>query len=141
MKEDLTKDCPSFTLVPSMERCRYYPALTASPAVSAGFTDHALARSLSGRDELKGLRIAESAASQQPLAGVSIFVDSGSGVSSVSASGVFAGKADARMLIRRVAPLDADRINQFGEAALYALTCCAFFLGAGCLAFRERDLG
>ena len=28
-----------------------------------------------------------------------------------------------------------------GEAALYALTCCAFFLGAGCLAFRERDLG
>ncbi|HRR32663.1 MAG TPA: hypothetical protein P5026_01045 [Kiritimatiellia bacterium] len=28
-----------------------------------------------------------------------------------------------------------------GEAALYALTCCTFFLGAGCLAFRERDLG
>nr|HPO38990.1 hypothetical protein [Kiritimatiellia bacterium] len=28
-----------------------------------------------------------------------------------------------------------------GEAALYALTCCALFLVAGCLAFRERDLG
>ena len=27
------------------------------------------------------------------------------------------------------------------EAGLYALTCCAFFLTAGCLAFRERDLG
>ena len=28
-----------------------------------------------------------------------------------------------------------------GAAALYALTCCVLFLGAGCLAFRERDLG
>ena len=27
------------------------------------------------------------------------------------------------------------------EAAVYALTCCALFLTAGCLAFRERDLG
>ena len=27
------------------------------------------------------------------------------------------------------------------EAAVYALTCCAIFLTAGCLAFRERDLG
>ena len=27
------------------------------------------------------------------------------------------------------------------EAGMYALTCCAFFLTAGCLAFRERDLG
>ena len=27
------------------------------------------------------------------------------------------------------------------EAGAYALTCCAFFLAAGCLAFRERDLG
>lgn len=27
------------------------------------------------------------------------------------------------------------------EAAAYALSCCALFLTAGCLAFRERDLG
>jgi hypothetical protein len=27
------------------------------------------------------------------------------------------------------------------EAGAYALTCCALFLTAGCLAFRERDLG
>jgi len=27
------------------------------------------------------------------------------------------------------------------EAGAYALTCCAFFLTAGCLAFQERDLG
>jgi ABC-type transport system involved in multi-copper enzyme maturation permease subunit len=27
------------------------------------------------------------------------------------------------------------------EAGAYALTCCALFLAAGCLAFRERDLG
>ena len=27
------------------------------------------------------------------------------------------------------------------EAAAYALTCCALYLAAGCLAFRERDLG
>ena len=27
------------------------------------------------------------------------------------------------------------------EAGAYALTCCAFFLAAGCLAFRSRDLG
>lgn len=27
------------------------------------------------------------------------------------------------------------------EAGLYALTCCALFLTAGCLAFREKDLG
>jgi len=27
------------------------------------------------------------------------------------------------------------------ESAVYALTCCAIFLTAGCLAFRERDLG
>ena len=27
------------------------------------------------------------------------------------------------------------------EAAVYALTCCALFLTAGCLAFHERDLG
>jgi ABC-type transport system involved in multi-copper enzyme maturation permease subunit len=27
------------------------------------------------------------------------------------------------------------------EAGLYALTCCALFLTAGCLAFQERDLG
>jgi hypothetical protein len=27
------------------------------------------------------------------------------------------------------------------EAGVYALTCCAIFLTAGCLAFRGRDLG
>ena len=27
------------------------------------------------------------------------------------------------------------------EAAVYALTCCAIFLTAGCLAFRDRDMG
>lgn len=27
------------------------------------------------------------------------------------------------------------------EVGVYALTCCAIFLAAGCLAFRERDLG
>ncbi len=119
MKEDLTKDCPPFTLVPSMERCRYYPALAAATVASAGFTDPALARSLRGRDELKGLRIVESTA-QVPPADVSIFVDSGSGGPSVSAPGLFAGKDGVRVLMRRMAPLDADRINQFGEAALYA---------------------
>jgi len=31
--------------------------------------------------------------------------------------------------------------SYIAEAAVYALTCCAMFLTAGCLAFRMRDLG
>lgn len=27
------------------------------------------------------------------------------------------------------------------EAGLYALTCCVLFLTAGCMAFKNRDLG